>query len=31
VRKQEAREADALAAIAEGRLDNPYIGVEKAS
>jgi RraA family protein len=29
VRKQEAREADALAAIAEGRLDNPYIGVEK--
>ena len=31
VRKQEAREADALTAIAEGRLDNPYIGVEKAS
>jgi regulator of RNase E activity RraA len=31
VRKQEAREADALAAIAEGRLDNPYIGVEKKS
>ena len=27
VRKQEAREAGALEAIAEGRLDNPYIGV----
>jgi RraA family protein len=27
VRKQEAREADALKAIAEGRLENPYIGV----
>ncbi|TFV42717.1 RraA family protein [Bradyrhizobium frederickii] len=30
VRKQEAREADALKAIAEGRLDNAYIGVAKA-
>jgi len=30
VRKQKAREADALKAIAEGRLDNPYIGVAKA-
>lgn len=30
VRKQEAREADALKAIAEGRLDNLYIGVAKA-
>lgn len=27
VRAQEVREADALQAIAEGRLDNPYIGV----
>jgi len=31
VRKQEAREADALKAIAEGRLDNPYIGVSAPS
>jgi len=31
VRKQEAREADALAAIAEGRLDNPHISVGKTS
>jgi len=30
VHKQQAREADALAAIAEGRLDDPYIGIEKA-
>lgn len=31
IRKQEAREADALSAIAEGRLDNPYIGVPPAA
>ncbi|QCK84436.1 RraA family protein [Phreatobacter aquaticus] len=29
VRKQEAREAEALAAIIEGRFDNSYIGVGK--